>query len=230
VESVVQVTVHDIRVRVGFFDHYKTRLLTKECGDEGVICLMRLWMYAAQYSIKGDLSSMTDDEIEAAAHWPHASGMLVACARHAKFLVGSQLHDWEEHQPWAFNSDKRSLVGRQNANSRYKHKIQRPANGMQAACAVYAPSPTLYVKDKDKRFAPPSVEEVSTYCLERHNAINPQQFVDSYQSKGWMVGSSRMKDWKAAVRTWEQRDKLKPNGTPKGRTVWDEAKDYKGGA
>jgi hypothetical protein len=56
------------------------------------------------------------------------------------------------------------------------------------------------------RFKKPTVEEVSAYCNDRGNYINAQNFVDFYESKGWKVGSSPMKDWKAAVRTWEQRD------------------------
>lgn len=56
------------------------------------------------------------------------------------------------------------------------------------------------------RFTPPTVEEVAAYCLERKNHVDPQRFVDFYAAKGWMVGKNRMKDWKAAVRTWEQRD------------------------
>ena len=59
-------------------------------------------------------------------------------------------------------------------------------------------------KTKTKRFTPPTLEEVKAYCLERRNGIDPQRFISSYQSKGWMVGKSPMKDWKAAVRTWER--------------------------
>ena len=55
------------------------------------------------------------------------------------------------------------------------------------------------------RFVPPTVDDVKAYCLERGNRIDPERFVDFYASKGWMVGKSRMKDWKAAVRNWEGR-------------------------
>ena len=64
-----------------------------------------------------------------------------------------------------------------------------------------------------KRFIPPTVDEVRDYCLERGNGIDPQRFIDHYTSNGWMVGKNKMKDWKAAVRTWEQREK--PWGQPK---------------
>ena len=57
-----------------------------------------------------------------------------------------------------------------------------------------------------KRFTPPTVDEVRAYCQERGNCVNPQRFVDYYSSNGWMVGKNKMKDWKAAVRTWEQKE------------------------
>ena len=64
-------------------------------------------------------------------------------------------------------------------------------------------------KEKDKKesrnFVAPSLSEVKAYCQERNNGINPQHFIDFYASKGWMIGKNKMKDWKAAVRTWEQR-------------------------
>ena len=59
-----------------------------------------------------------------------------------------------------------------------------------------------------KRFTPPTLAEVTAYCRERQNAVDPQRFIDSYTANGWKVGKNSMKDWKAAVRTWEgkQRD------------------------
>ena len=60
---------------------------------------------------------------------------------------------------------------------------------------------------KTTKFIPPSVEEVADYCFERMNNVDPEQFVDFYSAKGWMLGKNKMKDWKAAVRTWERKDK-----------------------
>ena len=58
-----------------------------------------------------------------------------------------------------------------------------------------------------KRFVIPTPEEVQAYCDERNNGILGQQFCDFYSSKGWKIGKEPMKDWKAAVRTWEMRRK-----------------------
>lgn len=57
------------------------------------------------------------------------------------------------------------------------------------------------------RFTPPSVNEVAEYCRERKNGINPQEFVDHYETNGWMRGKNKIKDWKACVRTWEKNQK-----------------------
>ena len=56
-----------------------------------------------------------------------------------------------------------------------------------------------------ERFKKPTLEEVNAYCLERQNGIDASSFIDFYESKGWVVGKSPMKDWKAAVRNWEKR-------------------------
>ena len=54
-----------------------------------------------------------------------------------------------------------------------------------------------------------SIEEVKEYCKERNNGINAETFIDFYESKGWKVGKTPMKDWKAAVRNWERNRRVK---------------------
>lgn len=77
-------------------------------------------------------------------------------------------------------------------------------------------------------FHPPTVEEVKAYCLERKNSVDAQRFVDFYASKGWKVGNQPMKDWRAAVRTWE-RDRPPTISRNRGRSQtfdnYDEHRD-----
>lgn len=68
---------------------------------------------------------------------------------------------------------------------------------------------SLYKKG-GTHFQRPSLEEIRSYCQERGNNVEPEQFFDFYESKGWVVGKSPMKDWRAAVRTWEKREKEIP--------------------
>ena len=64
-------------------------------------------------------------------------------------------------------------------------------------------------KTKKHTFKIPELEEVKTYCRERDNGIDAQRFLDYYETRGWMLGKVKMKDWKAAVRTWEKNDTRK---------------------
>ena len=64
---------------------------------------------------------------------------------------------------------------------------------------------------KRKRFEKPSISDIKQYCIERNNKVNAEQFFDYYESNGWKVGKNSMKDWKAAVRTWERSEYRKPN-------------------
>ena len=57
-----------------------------------------------------------------------------------------------------------------------------------------------------KKFVPPTVDDVFSYCLYRKNGIDAQAFVAFYASKGWKVGNQPMKDWKQAIITWERRN------------------------
>ena len=69
-----------------------------------------------------------------------------------------------------------------------------------------ADSPKPQHRTAPARFAPPSVDEVQQYITAQGYAVNAANFVDFYASKGWRVGNNPMKDWKAAVRTWQRRE------------------------
>lgn len=66
---------------------------------------------------------------------------------------------------------------------------------------------------KDNRrniFVPPTIDDVRDYCMERNNNVDPEKFISYYESNGWMVGRNKMKDWKAAIRTWERNNYKQP--------------------
>ena len=85
---------------------------------------------------------------------------------------------------------------------------------------------------KKERFQKPTIQEVADYCKERGNGIDAEAFINFYESKGWMVGKSPMKSWKAAIGTWEKRRDHGNDNTPNQRRgvqiVANEVKDYYG--
>ena len=73
----------------------------------------------------------------------------------------------------------------------------------------YINNNSLY-KKSSSHFQKPSLDEIRQYCISRSNKVDPEQFFNFYESKGWIIGKSPMKDWRAAVRTWEKREKEIP--------------------
>lgn len=61
-----------------------------------------------------------------------------------------------------------------------------------------------------KRFCPPTIEEVQSYIQEKGYSVDAEAFIAFYQSKDWMIGKNKMKDWRMAVVTWSKRDNMRP--------------------
>lgn len=80
-------------------------------------------------------------------------------------------------------------------------------------------------KRGEKRFSKPTVEEVAAYCQERNNNVDPQRFWNFYEAKGWKIGKSPMKDWKACVRTWEKDEQSKSPKKGASATKYDRRED-----
>ena len=149
-------------------------------------------------------------------------------------------------EAWENKREKRreagSLGGKQRAANQANAIFAKQTKQSQANQAVPVPVPVpvnapvpVPVNEKEieadkppraPRFSPPSVQEVARYCRERGNGVDAQAFVDFYSSKGWRVGSSPMKDWKAAVRTWEKREGGAARGT--GRNFETNAAENRG--
>lgn len=66
---------------------------------------------------------------------------------------------------------------------------------------------------KRKPFRRPTVEEVAEYCAGRRNGIDAETFVRHYEAKGWMIGKTKMRNWKSAIITWEKRREAETNGS-----------------
>ena len=77
-----------------------------------------------------------------------------------------------------------------------------------------------------KRFTAPTIEDVKAYCKERGNRVDPERFIDYYTSNGWRVGKNPMKDWKAAIRTWEKGDQSQRTGKKRNTLDNYEEKPY----
>lgn len=126
------------------------------------------------------------------------------------------------NNPFSDSINAGKNLTKESKEKKSKEKIQKKADGaaflsehtaydsvkiQSGDAAIEERKSSAQKKESGTRFNPPAVEEVAAYCAERRNNVDAQAWWDFYQSKGWMVGKNKMKDWKAAVRTWEQRHK-----------------------
>lgn len=122
-----------------------------------------------------------------------------------------------------FNVPKRNI--KPGSRSETEHKAERKAE-RKAEHIPKDPLPTTHKSARTsskstKTFAKPTLEEVTAYCIERRNGIDPQQWYDHYEANGWRVGRNPMRDWRAAVRTWERNGfAAARNGTPEPESIY----------
>ena len=82
---------------------------------------------------------------------------------------------------------------------------------------------TMIVNNKGS-FVKPLIFDIKSYCIERKNNVDCETFYDFYESKGWVIGKSKMKSWKACIRTWEKRDNKNKDNTTSHRH--EKGQDY----
>lgn len=143
--------------------------------------------YTVDYGLYGKTPPLSDDTLESAL-WAKIKRRI----------------DKEAEKYEAISNKRRAA-----AQKRYQ-KYSAPADTQTAknANAEIAEEPEAKpakAETKSARFEKPTVEEIEAYCKERKNDIEAQAFFDFYESKGWKIGAVKMRDWRASVRTWEQR-------------------------
>ena len=92
------------------------------------------------------------------------------------------------------------------ANPPVIEKITQKKPNQEPLPITQEPLPITH-KERRTRFTRPDLTQVKTYCLERKNSVDPEKFIDHYTSNGWKVGKNPMKNWQAAIRTWEKTTK-----------------------
>ncbi len=160
------------------------KIMSQKNGPEIFGCWCSLVQQASLCDPRGDLSKYSIDDLSINTIIP-----VNILTKSIEFIM--QNLDWIEVIE---NLDK-------NVNENDKNVIE-PAVG---SSILFNSIPCSSIPSlKEKNIVPPKIEWVEKYCSERNNKVNPNKFYSHYESKGWMIGKNRMKDWQAAVRTWEE--------------------------
>lgn len=222
-----------IKIVVDIFDDDKIKLIEAlPDGDSIIVCWFKLLCLAGQKNNCGilmlnDRIAYTDEMLATVFRRPLQTVRL-ALETFQQFgmieiMNGTiTISNWEKHQ----NLDKMQEIREYNRLAQQRSRARR-----RELAAVNDKSMTSQPchdtdidKDIDKdienieggkpprapAFKPPTVEEVAAYCQERQNGIDPEAFVTFYEGTNWFRGKTKIKDWKACVRTWERRDRETP--------------------
>lgn len=150
-------------------------------------------------------TNLTDNEIRTALKHLKSTGEITSKStnKYTVFTVNNydlyqavneqkheQITGENTNEAQAINKQLTSPILKENKNIRLKEDKKKDITNVIS-------------KEKATRFSPPTLDDVKSYCSEKgYTQVDPEKFVDFYESKGWMVGKNKMKDWKAAVRNW----------------------------
>jgi hypothetical protein len=123
---------------------------------------------------------------------------------------GYRIINYLKYREYTYSDNPESVYKREYRDKKKKEETNRTCVGhvqdTLSSVLLNSSSSSSSLKEdyKKKTFQKPTVEQVAAYCKERNNLVDAQAFFDFYESKGWLVGKSPMKNWQAAVRTWEK--------------------------
>ena len=158
----------------------------------------------------GDPNVGPPSAVEIAVGWDGEPGACASALVTAGFVDVKEngdlaIHDLEHHAPEYVKARERKERQRRRERDATVTVTGRDRDCHPTPTPTPTPtSPNGDAKAPRPRFTPPTIEEVREYCRERRNTVDPEAWVAHYEANGWRVGRNAMKDWKAAVRTWER--------------------------
>lgn len=165
-------------------------------------------MYTINYALSGEIPPIEEGSLE----W----ALWVKIARRVD----------QEAEKYESIKAKRAAAGKKhkgNQHTQEEPKQEEPEEKQQTEKEEPPEKPSK--KPKAKNFEKPTIEEIQAYCTERKNSIDAQAFFDFYESKGWKIGTAKMKDWRASVRNWERRQRYEGVKQKAAGALWGNESD-----
>lgn len=215
----------DVRLSVGLRRHRKTKRLKRILGADGCWSLVCLFMWVGEERWTGDLSGLSDHDLEEEADWEGEPGRFITALVEVGFMDGDPLarsiHDWEEHNPYAAGKGARIERGKRGAASRWnKHasSMQQAStsNALEQCPPAPAPAPTQPKAKAEKTVSPAGSRlpadwvipvEWLQWAAQESPGVNARREADSFRDYWHSVAGSkgRKADWQATWRNWIRR-------------------------
>lgn len=188
-------------------------------------CWVTILCYASISDIPGEIKYLTEERIMIMSgldatreEWNETKGVLDKLQKFKMIQIDNEMItviNYRKRQDSALTAYERVRKYREmkridNEMITLPQKVKQNDNARREENRIEEKRIEKNKKKRESRFAPPSLKEVSDYCKERENGVNSRMFIDFYSAKGWLIGKNKMKDWRAAVRTWEARNPIPP--------------------
>lgn len=227
----------DVRLSVGLRRHRKTKRLKRILGADGCWSLVCLFMWVGEERWTGDLSGLSDVDLEEEADWEGDPGKFVAALIEVGFIDGDEfdrsIHDWEEHNPYAAGKGARIERGKRGADARWnKHAISMQQASTSIALEQCPPAPApapAQPKAKAEKPSSPTgsrlpadwvvpVEWLSWSAVE-FPGFNARREADSFRDYWHSVAGAkgRKADWQATWRNWIRKANENRGGRGNGQ-------------
>lgn len=198
-----------MKIDPGFPNHWKTERLIARAGPQAIVCLLRLWGNA-QINRKWNGLPLTPKRLAMETKWFSDENLLwdALTDPDCPWLDAEEggtwaIHGFEEHQKQVIHLWQSGNKGGRPT----KKKNNTSSSSYSSSYPICEPNENHMVLEAGKtgkKFSPPSPEEATEYALSIGFKMDGNEFCDFYQSRGWKIGKTSMKDWKAAVRTWRK--------------------------
>jgi len=205
----------DIRIKTNFLTHHKTLRLLRKIGAEGVLSLIGLWLYVAQYRPKGDISDLSPEDIAAVSLWNKDPQIFLNVLIEVGFIdetinpdgsIKRVIHDWEEHNKFCYFAPERSEIARKNVEKRWKKKVEKSESytnritNCNTDCNTPIPIPIPNPNTKEKEYInnKSCIEEKDNYTQ-----LSKESFVSS-NTVNFDENSSSFKGIEKYLQKWKE--------------------------
>ena len=164
-------------------------------------------MYTINYALSGEIPPIEEGSLE----W----ALWVKIARRID----------QEAEKYEATKAKRAAAGKKHKGNQHTQEPKQEEQEEKQQTEKEELTEKPAEKPKAKNFKKPTVEEIQTYCTERKNSVDARAFFDFYESKGWKIGTAKMKDWRASVRNWERRQRFEGVKQKAAGALWGNESD-----
>jgi len=227
----------DVRLSVGLRRHRKTKRLKRILGADGCWSLVCLFMWVGEERWTGDLSGLSDIDLEEESDWEGEPGRFVATLIDVGFMDGDEfdrsIHDWEEHNPYAAGKGARIERGKRGADARWnKHAssmlLASPSNAQGQCPPAPAPAPAQPKAKAEKPSSPTGSRlptdwtvpgEWLSWAATEFPGFNARREADSFRDYWHSVAGAkgRKADWQATWRNWIRKATENRGGNGNGK-------------